>query len=112
MANPKMQDVLDQARAILQDEYPDEYRYPETRLLRYANDYVQGLRRDAPHLFLGALTADASDIAANVDFPLGWEYVARAAGYVAGAADLHEAEHAETGRAGILMGMTPQPRSR
>ena len=48
MANPTLNTVIAQARAILQDEVADEYRYTTARLERYVNDYIQEMRRDFP----------------------------------------------------------------
>lgn len=105
MANPTLNTVIAQARAILQDEEASEYRYDTPRLTRYLNDYIQETRRDYPDLFLGSLATAQDDLAGGADFPLGWEYVSRAASYVVGRCDTHEAEHAETGRAATMIAL-------
>ena len=105
MANPTLQDVVTQARDILQDSV-SPFRYSDPKLEQYANDYLHMMRRESPDLFFGSLTAALTNLVLANDFPLGWEYVQRAAAYVVGRADLWEAEHAESGRAAGMLGLS------
>lgn len=104
MATPTISDVIATARRMLQDTKASNYRYPTAEvMLRYANDYLHHMRREAPDLFIGSLAATPDDLAEGAAFPLGWEYVRRAALFVVGLCDLHEEEHAASGRAGAVL---------
>lgn len=109
MANPTLQDVIDEARGVLQDTRPANYRYTTETLLRAANLYLFTMRRDQPDLFFGSYAAPLAELTEGDDFPLGWQYVLRGAHWVVGNKDLWEADHAESGRAGAMFALGARP---
>jgi hypothetical protein len=95
-----IQEVLDEARVILQDA--DKVRYTDAELLvllNYALSEAKGLR---PDLFFGSYGSAWVDKQLADAFPLEPRYRPVIGDYVVARAELREADHVESGRAAAL----------
>ena len=103
-------DVLHDARVILMDTDPDNYRRSTSELVRLYNSALREARRLRPDLFIGqygvALStqtpSDTTDYTA-VNFPLPEWVMPAFASYIAGRAELADDEYADDGRSAALL---------
>lgn len=75
-----MQQVLDRARSPLNDS--SKRRYPDAKLLEYANDAVRQLRQKRPDLFFGQFEALPGDKALGENLPLDDDYMPVVCDYI------------------------------
>jgi hypothetical protein len=107
MAKRTINDVIDQARIILQDKVTP-YRYSDEELVSFFNNALYELKRLRPDAWLGSLGKDldlyapiATDLAKEV--PFSSIFFQPVVAYVAGYAELRDDEFVVDNRAGLLM---------
>jgi hypothetical protein len=99
------QQIIDDARIILNDEYTDSntvLRYTASQLLVYARQAVIESRRIRPDLFLSNLTGSFPVFAETDTVPMPDEYHAAIADYIAHRAEMRDDEFEVDGRASSL----------
>jgi hypothetical protein len=80
-----MQDIVDRGRKPLNDAA--KVRFTDPDLLRFANDFVQLVRRERPDLFFGQFAALPADLVIGANYPLPAEFEGPAADFVTGRAE-------------------------
>lgn len=108
-----LNDVIIQAREIIQDTRAESYRHSDAKLLRYLNHAVSEAVRLRPDLFItdneGSSLSEPRDFASVDDlddpFPIEEQYFSPFVFYVAGMVGLGDDEYANDGRAAGLMNM-------
>ena len=99
------QQIIDDARVILNDEIASEStvpRYTASQLLGYARQALVGARQVRPDLFLKNLTEAFPAFAATDLIPMPEQYHVALSDYVAHRAELRDDEFAVDGRANSL----------
>lgn len=100
-----LQDVIDGARAYLQDtEVP--YRYPTEDLIRHMNDAFNEMRRLRPDIAFPAFTDDPPQYDASelsTPFPFGNQWLLPATYYVVGNIEMRDDQFATGGRAAAML---------
>lgn len=103
------QNLIDEAREILQDTDEDAYRWSETHLLNTLNRGLQELGRIRPDAYYDTFTTDdivvpeVTDATLGDTFPIPMMFYAALVMYIAGMAELIEDEFATDGRAITLI---------
>jgi hypothetical protein len=108
------QNIIDEARVILQDTDADGYRLDEDGILAKLNRGLQELGRIRPDAFYDQFATDdivvpeleVADLGDN--FPLPMQFYSPLVYWVAGSAELIEDEFTVDARAGILLAQFKQ----
>ncbi len=101
----KVSDLIARVRVVLQDEDPDNYRYPTTNIVGYLNDAVVEAKRLRPDMFIGRYLVDIPQVPETptdysvIKFPLPDSCFTAAVDYCAGRCELRDDEFAVDGRA-------------
>lgn len=117
MASRTYQDLLTEARELLQDTVSETYRYSDSTLLNHLNRGLQALSRIRPDVFYDLFDANDLNVPEIVDDDdaeapqYDWETVFQFEGmfypplvqYVVGMAEVQEDEFTWDSRAGIML---------
>lgn len=98
--------VIEEARAILQDTSSQVYRYSTADLFAYLNNALLEMRRVRPDLFYAYIGADTPEFVPGDEaelFPISAMYFTPVVFYVAGTAELRDDEFTVDARAVTLM---------
>lgn len=99
-------DVINDARAILQDTDSQLYRYSTADLVSYLNTALLEAKRLRPDLFVSYIGEDVPSFTEgtlNSDFPIDEMYFSPIVFYVVGFAELRDDEFTVDARAATLM---------
>ena len=98
-------EIIDQARALLNDQDDDSYRYTDTVMYSALNKSLSEARRARADLFLSVDGTPPQFLPEDVaePFPLGDMYVAPIVEYISGYAELRDDEYTVDGRAMALI---------
>lgn len=103
-----MQEVFD--RFIINDAEPDNLRYADADLLRYANDWLRNMRRDEPDLFYGQYLTAFTPLGLSDPFPLSEEYEPLCMAYVVALSQSRDDEFVNNGRAAQFYKLSLRPK--
>ena len=110
------QDVVTEARVLLQDTETGNYRYPDTTLLAIYNRALQSLGRVRPDAFydlysgndlnipeIVASGAGAGEVNLTDTFGIEMQFFNPLVSYIVGMAELIDDEYTEDGRAALML---------
>ena len=101
-----IQEILDEARVLIQDTVEGSYRHPDEELVDYLNNGISEIRRIRPDYFINSFDAalpqfTTADLAS--DYPLDEQTNTAIVYFVAGNASLQDDENVLDGRASGLL---------
>lgn len=96
-----VQDVIDEARVILQDAA--KTRYTDAQLTKLANYAIFEAYRVRPDLKFSSIGLDPAPLLVSATFPFPAQYEPLVSDYVAARAELRDDEYSVDGRAAALL---------
>lgn len=105
MALDTVQDYVDRARVLLQDQY-EPYRYPDTDLVEALSEAILEARRLRPDLLTGYFRTSLPDFSTSSmsqSVPIDPQYRVAFVYYICGQAQLRDDENDQDSRAAVFL---------
>ena len=106
-----IQDIIDEARILIQDTEVGSYRNSNEDLMRWFNNGVLEIRRLRPDIFINLYDVDVPTYTTDNltdNYPYDEQTTTALAYFIAGNNEMKDDEHVETGRAVALVNQFKQ----